>query len=301
MKIRIIKLLAILIITLTYQAISTSSFAQAPQKMSYQAVIRDAGNKLVTNHTVGIKISILKIINIGVPIRTIFYTETQSPTTNADGLISIEIGGGTGFDIINWANGPYYIETDIDPTGGTNYTISGTTQLLSVPYALNAKTANCHYVGEHYGGGIVFYVYDNGQHGLIADSVDLSTGIQWNNGTNKATGATGDGVGAGAMNTAMIIATQMADNQSGNFAAKVCADYSSTVNDVTYGGWYLPSKNELALLYMQRKVIGGFANATYWSSNEGSSSFGWIIYFGIGALDGDSKDAKDYVRAIRAF
>jgi uncharacterized protein (TIGR02145 family) len=115
-------------------------FAQVPQKMSYQAVIRDALNHLVTTQ-VGMQISILK----DNPTGTSVYVETQTPTTNINGLVTIEIGGGTlvsgNFSTINWANGTYYIKTETDPTGGTNYTISGTSQILSVPYALHAKTA----------------------------------------------------------------------------------------------------------------------------------------------------------------
>ncbi len=114
-------------------------FAQAPQKMSYQAVIRDAGHALITSHAVGMRISILQ----GSVSGTVVYTETQATSTNANGLVSIELGGGAGFDAIDWTNGPYFIKTETDPTGGTNYTaIVGTSQLLSVPYALYAKTAN---------------------------------------------------------------------------------------------------------------------------------------------------------------
>jgi hypothetical protein len=114
-----------------------SVFAQSPQKMSYQAVIRNSSNLLVVNHSVGMKISILQ----GTATGTAVYFETQTPTTNANGLISIEIGGGNGFDTIHWANNYYFIKTETDPTGGTNYTITGTSQLLSVPYALHSKTA----------------------------------------------------------------------------------------------------------------------------------------------------------------
>src|ERR1035437_4068441 len=112
------------------------AFAQAPQKMSYQAVIRNSSNALITSSTVGMKISILQ----GSVTGTAVYVETQSPSTNANGLVSLEIGGGTVvsgiFAAIDWANGLYFIKTETDPTGGTNYTIIGTSQLLSVPYAL---------------------------------------------------------------------------------------------------------------------------------------------------------------------
>jgi uncharacterized protein (TIGR02145 family) len=124
------KLLTIIVAVL----LTASIFAQAPQKMSYQAVVRDGSNNLITNHAVGMQITILQNT-------TPVYTEIQTPTTNANGLVSIEIGGGEGFNNIDWSNGPYFIKTETDPTGGTSYTITGTSQLLSVPYALHAKTA----------------------------------------------------------------------------------------------------------------------------------------------------------------
>ena len=126
------------IYTIFFSILLTSSlFAQAPQKMSYQAVIRDNLDHLVTSHAVGIQITILQ----GSPTGTVVYTETQTPSTNANGLISIEIGGGAGFSSIDWANGTFFLKTETDPVGGTNYTISGTSQLLSVPFALHAKKA----------------------------------------------------------------------------------------------------------------------------------------------------------------
>jgi hypothetical protein len=129
------------VITLTVMiALAISVFAQSPQKMNYQAVIRNSSGALVTNHAVGMKISILQ----GSATGTAVYVETQIPTTNANGLATIEIGGGTmvtgTFAGINWASGTYYLKTETDPEGGTSYTIVGTSQLLSVPYALNSKT-----------------------------------------------------------------------------------------------------------------------------------------------------------------
>jgi len=117
--------------------LSAFVFAQTPEKMSYQAVIRNSSDALVTNTQIGMEINIRQ----GSPTGTIVYTETQTPTTNANGLVSIEIGGGAGFNSIDWSAGPYFLETKTDIAGGTNYTITGTSQLLSVPYALHAKTA----------------------------------------------------------------------------------------------------------------------------------------------------------------
>ena len=112
---------------------------QSPQKMSFQAVVRNNSGQLVASHIVGIRISILQ----GSASGTAVYVETQAPTTNANGLATIEIGGGTivtgTFAGINWSSGPYYLKIETDPAGGTNYTITGTSQLLSVPYALQAN------------------------------------------------------------------------------------------------------------------------------------------------------------------
>jgi hypothetical protein len=132
---KIITLLAAIIIT-------SNIFAQAPQKMSYQAVIRNASNALISNAPVKMRISILQ----GSASGSTVYSELHNPTTNANGLVSIEIGGGTSpqgtFSSINWGNGTYYLKTETDPTNQSNYTIVGTSQLLSVPYAFLAEKAN---------------------------------------------------------------------------------------------------------------------------------------------------------------
>jgi hypothetical protein len=120
--------------------LTANVFAQAPQKMSYQAVIRNSSNALVSSTAVGMRISILQATSTG----TAVYVETQTPTTNANGLVSIEIGAGTAvtgtFAGIDWSAGPYFIKTETDPAGGTSYSITGTSQLLSVPYALSAAS-----------------------------------------------------------------------------------------------------------------------------------------------------------------
>ena len=186
-------------------------------------------------------------------------------------------------------------------TPATGLTIYNTTRNCIETYNGSAWVSNTHYIGENYGGGIVFYVYDDGRHGLIAAAADQSTAIQWYNGTNRNTGTTGDGLLAGTMNTAIIVVAQMADNQNGNFAAKVCSDSSVTVGGVKYDDWYLPSKHELGLLYLQKAVVGGFDDGNYWSSTESDASNAWARNFNSGNQISKIKNATYYVRAIRAF
>ena len=130
-----------LILIINIMLITLMVSAQAPEKMSFQFVIRDASSNLITNSNIGMQVSILQGSINGAPV----YVETQSPSSNVNALISIEVGTGTivngDFSQIDWGNGPYFIKTETDPTGGSNYTISGTTQLMSVPYALYAKTS----------------------------------------------------------------------------------------------------------------------------------------------------------------
>ncbi len=128
---------------ITIILITISVFAQSPQKLSYQAVIRNSDDALVANTEIGMQISIIQGSTFGASV----YVETQTPTTNANGLVSIEIGSDDATVVhgslseLDWADGPYFIKTETDPAGGTNYSISGISQLLSVPFALYAKTA----------------------------------------------------------------------------------------------------------------------------------------------------------------
>ena len=120
--------------------IALNSFGQAPEGFKYQAVVRDAGNTILNNQAVGMQIEILQGGIAGTPV----YTESFAPTTNNYGLVNLEIGTGTttdDFTTIDWANDTYFVRTSIDVTGGSSYVVMGTSQLMSVPYALHANTA----------------------------------------------------------------------------------------------------------------------------------------------------------------
>jgi hypothetical protein len=250
-----------------------------------------------------------------------WVTPTTGTVTNVSGTAPISVATGTSTPVISIAAATTSSagsmsaadKTKLDGlqiadgsetkvTAGTNVTITGTGTTAS-PYVVNATGATTLTIGQAYQGGIIFWLDGTGQHGLIAATADQSTGIQWYNGTYRFTGTAGTGIYAGAMNTAMIIAAQMADNNNTDFAARVCADYYNTVGGVTYyGDWYLPSKYELTLLYAQKDVVGGFASVVYWSSTEASADHAWGIMFGSSSTSyGFNKYGANRVRAIRAF
>jgi hypothetical protein len=335
--------------------LTANLFAQAPQKMSYQAVIRKSNNALVASLPVGLKISILK----GSATGTAVYVETQTATTNANGLVSFEIGMGTAitgtFASINWATGPYFIKTETDPIGGTAYTIAGTNELMSVPYALFSASGTSgpqgpagatgatgavgatgatglmgpagpqglvgltgavgpqgpagaagtnagvggftHYLGEAFNGGIIYYLYkgsDGLEHGLIV-ALTESTAAWQTTGTLVNANRTEDG----AYNTTLM---------TGSPAATYIAGLGA--------GWYLPSIDELGLLYDNRYSAqkglrtGGntlLSNTTnYWSSTENTASHAYYFSVGIGYGSYASSQygfkATQYtVRGVRAF
>ena len=356
---------------------TASVWAQAPEKMSYQAVVRDAGNALVTSTAVGMQISILQTTATG----TAVYVETQTPTSNANGLVSLEIGSGTvvsgTFNTIDWANDTYFIKTETDPTGGTTYTITGTTQLMSVPYALYAKTSGNgagpvgpagndgvdgidgatgpqgpagndgatgatgaagtngtngvdgaagatgaagndgatgaagtngtngndgvdggvgpFHLGKDTLGGIVYYIYigsDGNQHGLIVNTGE-STEVWQATGTLTNASRSWDG----AFNTALM-------------TSSAAATYVNGLTDGGFSDWYLPSIDELGLLYYNRfsanKALstGSFtllSPSNYWSSTEYNTTGAFYFGFYGGTVWSVTKANTISVRAVRAF
>ena len=124
-------------------------FAQAPEMFSYQAVVRNADNHLVTNQAIGVRVSILQGSINGIPV----LVETHQTTTNGNGLMTIQIGEGSATSgsmaQVEWDNGPYFLKTEIDPNGGSSYVIESTQQLMSVPYALYAKEAGNTFSGDY--------------------------------------------------------------------------------------------------------------------------------------------------------
>ncbi len=276
--------------------LSVNICAQAPQKMSYQAVIRNSNNSLIVSTPIGIKVSVLQ----GSANGTVTYSETQVQNTNINGLVSLEIGMGTAligtFSSINWANGPYFIQTEVDPNGGVNYSVMGVTELISVPYALYSANAQVsgfsHYIGETFNGGVIYYLYkgsDGLEHGLIVSTTESiakwqTTGVLVN----------ADRSWDGVYNTILI---------SGSPAV----NYIATLGP----NWYLPSLDELILLHGSRFEVNKalFTNNQtllslslyYWSSTEYSASEALSYDFLTGYTDVSGKTLNYGVRGVKSF
>ncbi|HPF92690.1 MAG TPA: hypothetical protein PLV65_02060, partial [Tenuifilaceae bacterium] len=289
---------------LLYSTISI--LAQAPEMFSYQSVIRDEGGDLVSNHEVGFRASIRE----GSPTGNVVYRESHVETTNENGLLSVAIGNGAvpgtmiggvwvllyDFAEIDWANGPFYLETEFDLEGGSNYHLSGASQLLSVPFALYAKSVESvkrdFYIGQDTLGGIVYFLYegsDGQQHGLIVSKTE--TTAKWQNfAVYEGADRTEDGV----FNT-----NHMTDSPA--------KDWVETHGE----GWYLPAIDELVLLWSNRfhvnqtsRIIGSTLLSTtenYWCSTEEDGSYAFYFSFKQGRSYSSLKQTIYNVRAIRKF
>jgi hypothetical protein len=191
----------------------------------------------------------------------------------------------------------YYAKAYATNTAGTTYgpTISFTTPVAPIA------------VGDSYGGGKVFYIFQPGDlgyvanetHGLIAATVDQSAGIRWNNGSNSTTGATGTAIGTGLSNTNTIILAQ------GGTATSYAAGLARAYTGGGFSDWYLPSINEINLLWGQRSRFTGFSTGYYWTSSEDNSEHVWFFIFLDGTkypcCGGSQKGTLNNVRAIRSF
>jgi hypothetical protein len=319
-------------------AITVIATAQAPQGFNYQATVRNSAGQLLLNQIVLVKFNVLQNSDTG----TVVYSENQTANTDDLGHINLVVGQGTPFigtfSTINWGSGTYYLGIELNT--GSGYVAMGTTQLLSVPYALHANTATStngntggftHYVGELFGGGIVVSVWKtNGvEHGLIASLTNLSNGIQWTTPPFQLThlgAAVSQSFKDGFANTNAIVAQAGAGT---TYAAGLCKAY----NAGGYTDWYLPAIWELKECYDAAKVVNEvlgdsngfltypnnnsqsiFNQADYWSSTEGSIYNSPDGYYGAYLLnfeDGDSwsnsgsfyggKTAFLSVRAVRKF
>lgn len=290
--------------------VSSAAQSQAPQAFKYQAVVRNAAGQVLANQSVGLKITLL---GTGDP-----YVAVHNVTTNAFGLVNLEIGRGTlvsgNFSQINWAQETIYVQLSLDATGGTNYQNIGTSELLSVPYALYAANSGNGLPAGAQTGDIAYYngtawqrlpagvagsVLTMGEDGLPAwtqlnslikvpmtngDVIytypsDNSTGVTWGSYGNIT--ALPDVIASptmdfnGETNTNAIVA-QLGTNNGTPYAAKICADL------VAYGfdDWYLPAAGELNEMHNKLGPLGfggsgQMPTGGYWSSSEYGTEYAW--------------------------
>ncbi len=227
----------------------------------------------------------VKSTDMGMLIPRMTEAQRNSITTPATGLMIFQTDNTAGF---YYYDGSAWAAVGGSSGGGTTYSI-----------------------GDFAQGGIVFWVDETGEHGLVCTKSDLNggSGIRWYAGTNTYTMAKGDGPYSGELNTALIIASQ-SNGDGDTYAARICNELQITEGGKTYGDWYLPSKEELNLMYQNKTIIdatatanGGVAFATnyYWSSTEYNNGYAWRQYFSNGFQYFGNKFVTFRVRAVRAF
>jgi hypothetical protein len=293
-------------------ALSVVLCAQAPALIPYQAVVRNAAGQPLANTNVNARFT----IHDGSANGTNVWQELQTVSTSALGLFTAQLGSNVSLNNVNWAGGAKFMQVEVDL--GSGFVEIGNQQMLSVPYAMYAGTAASvsgssntgnftHYIGEEFGGGVVFYIWKDAQgqeHGLIVDKVDLSTGQAWSNITTVAIGLSAQSIWDGLSNSNAIV------SQAGhtNSAAALCLNS-------TNGGqtdWYLPSVQELNMLWSNyfpvARTLSQIQGAVplqpnaYWSSSEYDLSLAWSFGFDDGgAYYYYNKVITSYVRAVRAF
>lgn len=309
------------LITSVFSFLTLITAQSPPNAFNYGAVARDFEGNPLSNEAIGIQISIIKNSPTGISQ----YSENHFVTTDTNGLFNLVVGAGAiqsgSITSIDWSNDNYFLKVGIDTTGGTNYLEMGITQLLSVPYALYAKRAgsissentNSHFIGESFGGGVIFHLWKDGQgveHGLIVDKNDLSIAEVWSNIFDTLIGNSAQSYWDGNGNTNSIV-TQIGHTIS---AAALCLNSTNG----GFNDWYLPALDELDLLNKKlfevnmslRSINGateivmsldGYYPEYYWSSTELITNKALCYNFGYDTLNIIEKFETAYVRAIRAF
>ena len=246
--------------------------AQAPQGIPYQSIIRNGNGNLLINQSIQVRFTIHDSTMTG----NIVYQETHTTTTSAAAMIILTIGQGTvvsgNFSTINWGNGAKFMQVELNASGGNNYVNLGTQQMMSVPFALYAKTS-AEVISPVYSiglnpalGGYIFWVSSDGKHGLVCETQDQGT------------------------NVSLYVAYNIISNP-----------FNHSLNGAVFHDWRIPSKYELNILYLNRIAIGGFSNNDYWSSSEFSYSDAWCQYFLNGIQAETSKNNPAYIRSVRSF
>ncbi len=227
-----------LITLVLYMYSMLNVFGQSPEKMGYQAIIRAQDNSLVANSNISLQIIVHQGTTSGVNV----YQETHYISTNSNGLISVEIGTGNivigNFSNISWDNGPYFIETRVDINGGSNFNVINVSQLLSVPYALHAKTAEkliaINSVNPYRAVIIPFITSRNIVSSDINNTIECTTSSTLTLSSNFGVMLIGDTINLEAHNGA-ILTIQAASGVTINYNISGRAIFTSLVGDVSFG------------------------------------------------------------------
>jgi hypothetical protein len=208
-------------------------------------------------------------------------SSNQTPTINND-TVESGVGAGSFSGIIPGLKSQtsYYVRAFASNSNGTGY--GSTLAVTTIPYS----------IGLYYEGGIIFYLDGTGEHGLIAATSDQSAGTIWGC-FGTLIGVTDTAIGKGKTSTQGII---NGCSTSGT-AANICFFLVLNGNS----DWYLPSKNELNQMYINKNVLSNFSNNAYWSSSEYNANLAWNQYLTDGSVFGSNKNNVYSVRAIRSF
>jgi hypothetical protein len=323
---------------LLLSTIASGVFAQAPQKMNYQGVARDNAGNVLANQNIGLRLSILS----GSVSGTVEFQETQSATTNNFGLFNIQIGTGTVISStgeIGWGNASHYLKVEMDATGGSNYVEMGTSELVSVPYALYAEHAGLpdgsNYGEMQYWDGTNWVEIPAGTQG---EQLTLCYGVpQW--GPCLAVGdfyqggrvaklitpgqpgydnlvphglivsAVNQGTDIPWSTTNLVTGATDASYGAGSantnliVAAHGAGYYAAWICDTLtlngYSDWYLPSLGEAIVLNQNRIALGLQTNGFIWTSTEENISSAYAMLFSANST-GISGAGKSPAISVRA-
>ena len=309
----------------------SNAFGQVPIGFSYQAVLTDKNGEAISG-SVGLKISLLQGAEMDKTVYSERHNVISDINGLTSVIIGggDEVYTGNLVEI-DWSQGPFFIKTEISTTGGFNYNIQTISELVSVPYSLHAQRAGelsatfeerdpvfsnsiastiteadisewnslstkaLHFIGEEFGGGIVFYIESSGEHGLIVSKMPFDDLVVWGASMTDAQAmSTYDGLS----NTAAIVNAY----GDGDYAAKKCTDFTSEGLD----DWYLPSVDELKLLMKAAYEVdkSGLADGLLWSQDYWTSTEiddTTVFSLGIEGVTITSKSEVKGVLAIRAF
>lgn len=239
---------------------------------------------------VSIVISIVLILIIAIILSILISNAGNNKTSNEKESITIQKDNESTTKTNNNKNNNTTTKTSNAKQKSTNVE-QGTAQNPMSPAATSSNNLK---IGDTYAGGLIFYIDGTGKHGLVCAPYDQSSGAAWGC-YNTFIGGTSTYEGSGLSNTQKIVNSCSESNS----AARICSNL--VLNG--YSDWFLPSKNELSLMYinLQKKGLGNFARSDYWSSTEGGNNGAWAQTFGRGYICVSIKNGTYYVRAVRAF